>query len=133
MIDPRGLQSFTARPSAAAEEQGSAFSEDELFEMANLYPRTTGLPMTIWVSVKGGAQHDIRIKANQAHGDQMDPSNCAVFGVPPQPGLLHGAVSTSDERAVCAWVTLNTQALIEYWFGRIDTAQLIGALRPLPP
>jgi hypothetical protein len=22
---------------------------DELFEMANLFPRTTGLPMTVWV------------------------------------------------------------------------------------
>jgi len=37
---------------------------DELFEMANLYPRTTGLPMTVWVSPRGNARHDVRIKVN---------------------------------------------------------------------
>ncbi|HUC72850.1 MAG TPA: hypothetical protein VMS01_16800 [Stellaceae bacterium] len=26
---------------------------DELFEMASLFPRTTGLPMTVWVSLRG--------------------------------------------------------------------------------
>jgi len=34
---------------------------DDLFEMANLYPRETGLPMTIWVSPRGNARHDVRI------------------------------------------------------------------------
>jgi hypothetical protein len=28
---------------------------DELFEMANLFPRTTGLAMTLWVSPRGNA------------------------------------------------------------------------------
>ncbi len=35
---------------------------DELFEMANLFPRTTGLPMTVWVSPRGNARHDVRVK-----------------------------------------------------------------------
>jgi hypothetical protein len=30
---------------------------DELFEMANLFPRTTGLPMTVWVSPRGNTRH----------------------------------------------------------------------------
>jgi hypothetical protein len=30
--------------------KGSDLTEDELFEMANLYPGETGLPMTVWVS-----------------------------------------------------------------------------------
>jgi hypothetical protein len=29
---------------------------DELFEMANLFPRTTGLPMTVWVSPRENAR-----------------------------------------------------------------------------
>jgi hypothetical protein len=32
---------------------------DDLFEMANLFPRTTGLPMTVWVSPRGIARHDV--------------------------------------------------------------------------
>jgi hypothetical protein len=39
---------------------------DELFEMANLFPRTTGLPITVWVSPRGNARHDVRVKVNMA-------------------------------------------------------------------
>jgi hypothetical protein len=37
---------------------------DALFEMANLFPGTTGLPMTVWVSPRGNARHDVRVKVN---------------------------------------------------------------------
>ena len=33
---------------------------EDLFEMANLYPDTTGLPMTVWISPRGNARHDAR-------------------------------------------------------------------------
>src|SRR5215472_9074543 len=36
----------------------------DLFEMANLYPDTTGLPMTVWVSPRGNARS--RCRRNQA-------------------------------------------------------------------
>jgi len=50
---------------------------DDLFETANLFPRTTGLPMTVWVSPRGNARRDVRIKVNMSHGDQMSPANTA--------------------------------------------------------
>lgn len=50
-------------------------TEDDLFEMANLYPATTGLPMTVWVSPRGNARHDVRIKVNTNHGNQMSVAN----------------------------------------------------------
>ena len=106
---------------------------DELFEMANLYPRTTGLPMTVWVSPRGNARHDARIKVNMTHGDQMNVDNTAVVAVRPSPRLLAGRLSTDDERAVSDWITLNTVAIIAYWDGDIDTVQLSQALKPLPP
>jgi hypothetical protein len=46
-----GLGSRTPHEAAPAEQA------DELFGMANLFPRTTGLPMTTWVSPRGNAQH----------------------------------------------------------------------------
>ena len=46
-------------------------NEDELFEMVNLVPRLTGLPMTIWVSPRGNARHGPRIKVNMTHGRSM--------------------------------------------------------------
>lgn len=105
---------------------------DELFEMANLFPRTTGLPMTVWVSPRGNARHDVRVKVNMTHGNQVTISNTAVVGVRPTPHVITGQFSSSDEQAIFEWLALNADALVEYWEGRIDTIQLGQALRPIP-
>jgi hypothetical protein len=105
----------------------------DLFEMANLYPDTTGLPMTVWVSPRGNARYDVRVKANMTHGNQMNISNTAVIGVRPTPCLIAGQLPPEDAQAVFAWVRLNTDALVAYWDGRLDTARLIHALKALPP
>ena len=94
---------------------------DELFEMANLFPRTTGLPMTVWVSPRG---NDVRVKVNMTHGDQMNIANTAVVGVRPTPHVIAGHLPPDDQRAVFEWVSLNVTALAAYWDGRIDTTEL---------
>ncbi len=114
-------------------EQANAITSDELFEMANLYPRTTGLPMTVWVGSRGNARHDVRIKVNMSHGNQMNVDNTAVVGVRPAPHLIAGRLSSQDQRLVFEWVGLNAAAIIAYWDGDIDTAELIQALKRLPP
>jgi hypothetical protein len=105
---------------------------DALFEMANLFPRTTGLPMTVWVSPRGNARHDTRVKVNMTHGDQMNIANTAVVGVRPAPQLIAGSLSPDDERAVFEWVSLNSAALVAYWEGRIDTIELGQQLKRIP-
>ena len=105
---------------------------DDLFEMANLFPRTTGLPMTVWVSPRGNARHDVRIKINTTHGDQMVIADTAVVGVRPTPRVIAGRLSPDDQRAVFEWVTLNTAALVAYWDGRIDTIELGQQLKRVP-
>ena len=105
---------------------------DELFEMANLFPRTTGLPMTLWVSPRGTARNDVRVKVNMTHGNQMTISNTAVIGVRLMPHLIAGRISSNDEQAAFEWVALNADALVDYWEGRIDTVQLGQALKRLP-
>ena len=114
-------------------EKADARTSDELYEMANLYPRTTGLPMTVWVGPRGNARHDVRIKVNLAHGNQMNIDNTAVVGVRPAPHLVAGRLSSDDERLVFEWIRLNVGTIIAYWDGIIDTAELIQALKPLPP
>ena len=104
----------------------------ELFEMANLFPRTTGLPMTIWVSPRGNARHDVRVKVNIIHGDQMNIANTAVVGVRPAPHLIAGHLSPDDQRAAFEWISLNAAAIVEYWDGRIDTIELGRLLKRLP-
>ena len=104
---------------------------DDLFEMANLYPRETGLPMTVWVSPRGSARHDVRIKVNMSHGDQMNITNTAVVGVRPTPRVIAGRLSPTDALAAFQWIELNADALIAYWEGRIGTIELAAALRPI--
>ena len=106
---------------------------DDLFEIANLFPVTTGLPMTVWVSPRGSASHDERIKVHMTHGNQMNPANTAIVAIRSSPRLLSGQLSPEDERAVFRWATLNTDALIAYWDGQIDTIQLGQLLQPLSP
>jgi hypothetical protein len=112
-------------------EEPVVIEADELFEMANLYPRTTGLPMTVWVSPRGNEHHDIRVKMNMTHGNQMNIDNTAIVAVRPSPHMIAGRLSPEDELAVSDWIKLNETAIIAYWDGDSDTAQLIQSLKPL--
>jgi len=120
------------RVSQAASEDAEPQASDDLFEMANLFPRTTGLPMTVWVSPRGNARHDLRVKVNMTHGNQMNAANTAVVGLRPAPHLIAGRLAPEDERAVFQWVSINAAALIAYWDGQIDTIELGERLQPLP-
>ena len=104
----------------------------ELFEVANLFPPTMGLPMTVWVSPRGNARHDVRVKVNMTHGDQTNIANTAVVGVSPASHVIAGQLSPDDQRVVFEWISLNTAAIVEYWDGGIDTIELGQSLKPLP-
>jgi hypothetical protein len=101
------------------------------YEMANLYPRQTGLPMTVWASPRGRARHDLRIKVCRTHGDNMDPTNLAVVAVRPVPHVVHGPLAQSDFAPVAEWIALNQDALIGYWNGALDTIEFASKLRRL--
>lgn len=100
--------------------------------MANLFPATTGLPMTVWISPRGSARYDVRVRVNFTHGNQMNAADTPVVGVRPTPHLLSGRLSTAGRRAVFEWILLNAAALIEYWDGHIDTIRLGSLLKPAP-
>lgn len=92
---------------------------DELYEMVNIYPADSGLPMTVWAGPRGNARHDVRIKVNMAHGNRMTISNTAVVAVRPAPRLIAGRLSSADLQAVSAWLRLNEAALVAHWDGQI--------------
>jgi len=106
-------------------------ADQDLFEMANLYPRDTGLPMTIWVSPRRHAHHDVRIRVCTTPGDQMDANNTATVAVRPQPRVLHGVLSPNYAVAVSAWVGLNEGALVDYWNGVTSTVGFVNRLAKL--
>jgi hypothetical protein len=53
----------------------------ELFEIANLFPSATGLPMTVCVGPRGRARHDARLTECLTPGPRMDVANTAVVGL----------------------------------------------------
>jgi hypothetical protein len=114
----------------SSEETGT-IETDELFEMANLYPRTTGLPMAVWVSPRGNARHDVRVKVSMTHGNHTTIDDTAVVAACPSPHVIAGRLSPEDEQAVSNWVELNASAIVAYWDGDIDTVQLAQSLKPL--
>ena len=105
--------------------------DTDFFLMANLRPKTTGLPMVVWVSERGNARHDVRVEVALQHGDRIDPSHTAVFGIRPTPGLISGYLSSADQRVVSDWIKLNEAAILDYWNGVIDTSELLGRLKRL--
>jgi hypothetical protein len=106
----------------------STLTEDELFAMVNLYPKNTGLLMTVWVGPTDHT-HAPRIKVNMAHGDRMNPTDTAVVALLPEPHLIGGDLSGQDFKAVSAWIALNLEAILDHWHGRIDGADMAAAVR----
>jgi hypothetical protein len=103
------------------------------YEMVNLVPRMTGLPMTIWASPRGRARHDVRIKVNPTHGRQMIIHDAATVAIRPAPRVVAGTLSPADRQAVSQWIALNEAALVDYWNFRIDTDEFLQRLRPIAP
>lgn len=99
------------------------------YEMTNLYPRDTGLPMTVWVSPRGRARLDARVKVCRTRGDNMDPSNLAVVAIRPTPRVVPGPLAQSDFAPVAEWITLNKDTLIGFWDGTLSTFELVAGLR----
>lgn len=111
-----------------ARTRDTAISNDDLYEMVNLYRRLTGLPMTIWASPRGRARHAARIKVCLRHGDRMVADETAVVSVWRPPTLLAGRLSAADLAAVTEWMRLNEDALLAFWEDG-DVAAFLPRLR----
>lgn len=108
---------------------GAPVEEDDVFLMSSLRPKDTGLPMVVWVSHRGHARHDARVKVCRAHGDKIDINDMAVVGVRPAPSLIEGPLDGASLKLVQKWIALNEATLIGYWEGRMDTVEMIQSLK----
>ncbi len=141
-MESRGRRPIGEKAMTAAERQrrhrGMArprarMSEAEApYEMVNLVPRMTGLPMTIWASPRGQARHDVSIKVNPTHGRQMIIRDAVTVAVRPAPRVI-GMLSPADRQAIFQWIATNEAALVDYWEFRIDTDEFLQRLKPISP
>ena len=108
-------------------EYSRQLDQDEFYFMANLFPGTTGLPFTVWISERGGARHDIRVKVSR--GAKVIPGELVSVAIRPTVHPIAGTMSRSDLDLLRTWVELNRQVLEDYWEGAIDTAVAMQRLR----
>ena len=102
-----------------------------LFDMANLRPERTGLPFVVFISQRGGARHDVRIKL--ARAAKVRPSEMITVAVRPVPRVIRGSIGAREFALVRKWLELNGDVLVGYWNGVIEyTEDVMDALKPLP-
>jgi hypothetical protein len=108
---------------------GAPVEEEDFFDMSNLRPKHTGLPMVVWVSHRGRTRHDARVKVCRTPGDRIDVDDMAVVGIRPTPTLIEGPLDARSLKLVQKWIALNETTLIGYWDGELDTVEMLQSLK----
>jgi hypothetical protein len=85
--------------------------------------------MVVWLSERGRARHDARIKVSRVHGTRIDPTNTATVAVRPVPRLVAGELPGEDFLRVGQWIELNRDVILDYWDGRIFTDELLQRIK----
>lgn len=112
-------------------ESVTATESEGLFEMANLSPKSTGLPFVVWISPKAGAPHDVRVKVSK--GPRVHPSELIPVAIRPDVRVVGaGSLSAPELALLKKWIELNQDVIVKYWDGEIEyTEDAIAALKPL--
>ena len=119
-------EKVSAKPGRAdPEPEGQA-----TFQMANLRPEHTGLPFVVFISQRGGARHDVRVKV--ARVPRVRPSEMVTVALRPSVRVVRGRLDPHDLALLRQWTDINEQVLIDYWNGVIGyTEDALNALRPI--
>ena len=96
------------------------------FEDSSLYPAHTGLPFVVWISHRGGAKHDVRVKVSR--NAKAIPEEMVSVGIRPTVHVIEGEIDTRDLGLLEVWIEQNRATLLAYWEGDIDTQDALEAL-----
>ena len=108
--------------------EAASEAEEASFEMANLRPKTTGLPFVVFVSQKGGARHDVRVKISA--NPRALPNEMVSIPLRPEAVVPPGVLTREETALLRAWVEANLDALVGYWTGDIAyTEDLLDRLQ----
>jgi len=103
--------------------------EGDLFEMANVRPEFSGLPFIVWISERGNARHDVRVKVSP--GPRVREFVASV-SVRPTVEVVAGELDAKDFDLVARWIDLNRDVIVKFWDGDIlYTDEALAALRKL--
>src|SRR5688572_26667372 len=86
-------------------DSGNAVLDVDLFTMSNLSPKRTGLPFVVWISPRGGAQHDVRVKVTR--GPKAIPGEFVTVTVRPRVEVIDGSLPPRDLELLRRWIERN--------------------------
>ena len=102
-------------------------SDDEMFEMSSLWPKSTGLAHRIWISVNVNQRHprpQLRVQwpNRKFYPVSLDDPVEFLAGRP-------AGLSAAQFKDLQRFVALNRKVLLAHWNDEIDTATAIGRLQ----
>jgi hypothetical protein len=109
-------------------------TEDMLFEMANLRPSESGLPVTIYIStgfVEGKQlNHGPRIKVSNSYSTKFNIRDIFVMTIADDPKVIGSSnLKESDVTLIKNFVIKNKEVLEAYWDDDISTMDMLHALQ----
>ena len=102
---------------------------EDVFGMANLYPKHTGLPVIIWVDNVGSArnvQHNVpRVKVQNVKGNKAVDDTFSL-SISSNPEILAGEckLSSKDFKQVKNFIIEHEQDFMRQWNQEIDEYEL---------
>jgi spore maturation protein CgeB len=106
----------------------------DLWEMANFWPKDTGLPMIIWLQSKtGNEKHGCRIKILTKYGDKVSFSQ-GFFTITVPEGKIIGntvEITTRDIKLVKKFIDKNIDIILQYWNGEISTGDFSSLIQTI--
>ena len=104
--------------------------ELDFFTMSNLSPKKTGLPFVVWISPRGNARHDLRIKVSRS--PKAKPEEFITVAIRPLIRVVEGKIPASEFKLLREWITLNRETLLAFWNGDIEyTEDVLRELKPI--
>ena len=92
---------------------------DQLYEMANIHPRTHGVKDTvIWVGA-ANKRHGLRVKVSNVK-NKFDRNNNFIIQMPSLDYDPTQVAKWIDIEAIKTWIKLNQKLLYDYEEGKID-------------
>lgn len=100
----------------------------EVWAMANFRPKSTGIPMVIWIIPKSGKEkHGPRIKVQNNYNDVISPGSWFSVTIEEIPKVVGSTkeIKTKDIKKAISFVKKNLGSLKEYWNGLLTTDDLL--------
>ena len=102
------------------------WESDELYEMANIFPKRHGIEnVVIWVGM-APKQHGLRVKVSNVPG-KMSMTDSFVIMMPSldyDPHQVANWITPKIMNRILDWIKLNQPLLSDYETGRLDDTEL---------